>query len=969
MADENNIGASRLLGTNGLQQAVDSLASQVSKLTNAVSGMSNNVNRNNGTSNGSSWNSRSNRTSYSSNGGGATFSGGGTFGSNGRGNGGGGFFTGSRFGGAAGGARVAGTLGAGAAVLSGLTQYANKNMSSNMQMDYFGTQSAIAGGFTGGVGGPRNLATIQAFANQYGALSAQDAAQAGYISSYTFGNSQFNGRANPAFTSGAIQVGSFAYANPTLGAAAAATAAQQTYTARSALMSNALGLTPTIGMGGQKASMSDIAQSIYRRTFGNQNVSMKGFNAAVSQNGSMAVNLQYFGQQLGWNQSTQQEYQGILQGQVAAQNKGMNAGTYYQLLGKAQVGDKTAMNQLAKTTGMGTSMFENQRNLNATNLTRQQDILQSLAPAFDDATQAVNKFSGALTAVLKATGLDTALGASSGFTAPFSNAVGGASNGFGTAAGIYGAMRLFGGAGGLGKLLGRSAATTAATAVTNGASAASVAEEAAAVGGGIGATTVAALAIPAAVAVAGANGPKPTPTWFQAAKMRNWSRGHPGATLAQKRAEEAAIQQEWAAMPVGQQGGSTQSGAGGGNSLGNGSSNVGASAAQVIGFAETQLGVDYVWGGETPGKAMDCSGLTQWAYGKAGVNIPRVAADQQKASKPVDKSKTQPGDLLFVGNPAHHVVMSIGGGKIIEAPHPGAKVRIRPLNPGEFDTAGRYVGNVGDLSSLLNGAASPTTGQTSPSGGDMGGGLGGTSELATIMAALAGGLGGGATSAPAGSTSSSATSSPASGTSGASPAPTGNGSSALQAYAKQLLASRGWGSQWASFNALEMSEAGWDITATNPSSGAYGLPQALPPGKMASAGSDWKTNGDTQLNWMMGYIADRYGSPDAAWAFHQKNNWYASGAWSIDQDQSAQVHKGEMILPAKQAETIRSAITNMMTTGTERSSGGGGLTISSINVNLPAGYTGTAAEAKTTGKMIVDAVTSDDRIKRLQMGQ
>lgn len=62
--------------------------------------------------------------------------------------------------------------------------------------------------------------------------------------------------------------------------------------------------------------------------------------------------------------------------------------------------------------------------------------------------------------------------------------------------------------------------------------------------------------------------------------------------------------------------------------------------------------------------------------------------------------------------------------------------------------------------------------------------------------------------------------------------------------------------------------------ATNPSSGAYGVAQALPPEKYSSTGSDWLTNYRTQIDWGLGYIAGRYGSPCGAWDHETSNNWY-----------------------------------------------------------------------------------------------
>jgi hypothetical protein len=80
--------------------------------------------------------------------------------------------------------------------------------------------------------------------------------------------------------------------------------------------------------------------------------------------------------------------------------------------------------------------------------------------------------------------------------------------------------------------------------------------------------------------------------------------------------------------------------------------------------------------------------------------------------------------------------------------------------------------------------------------------------------------------------------------------------------------------QYNAFSKIVEHESGWDITATNSSSGAYGLVQALPGSKMASAGSDWKTNPATQIKWGLNYMNSRYGSPTGAWAFWQANGWY-----------------------------------------------------------------------------------------------
>ncbi|KND28546.1 hypothetical protein IQ64_43185 [Streptomyces stelliscabiei] len=92
----------------------------------------------------------------------------------------------------------------------------------------------------------------------------------------------------------------------------------------------------------------------------------------------------------------------------------------------------------------------------------------------------------------------------------------------------------------------------------------------------------------------------------------------------------------------------------------------------------------------------------------------------------------------------------------------------------------------------------------------------------------------------------------------------------IQAMAKAVVAS----DQWTCFSNIVNHESTWNYKAVNPSSGAYGLFQALPGSKMSSAGSDWQTNPATQIKWGLNYMESRYGSPCEAWTFWQANNWY-----------------------------------------------------------------------------------------------
>lgn len=218
----------------------------------------------------------------------------------------------------------------------------------------------------------------------------------------------------------------------------------------------------------------------------------------------------------------------------------------------------------------------------------------------------------------------------------------------------------------------------------------------------------------------------------------------------------------------------------------------------IIAAAKSQLGVPYVWGGETESMAFDCSGLVKYAYSKAGFSLDHKAQSQYDAAKKITQSQAQPGDLIFWGTPSnvYHVAIYLGGNQMIEAPQMGANVHITtiwgiPLSFGTFD--------LGD----------------SVSGGD------------------------------------------------------------AKTYARNMVSSM-WrsSSEFTCLDKLWTKESGWNPLAANPSSGAYGIPQSLPGSKMASAGSDWKTNPKTQINWGLNYIQGRYGSPCSAWAHSQSTNWY-----------------------------------------------------------------------------------------------
>ena len=242
-------------------------------------------------------------------------------------------------------------------------------------------------------------------------------------------------------------------------------------------------------------------------------------------------------------------------------------------------------------------------------------------------------------------------------------------------------------------------------------------------------------------------------------------------------------------------------------------------ARTVISWAEEQLGKPYQWGAAGPG-SFDCSGLTMDALAQAGIAVTHNANAQwqQTQAHPIAGSQLAPGDLVFYAGSdgsltaPGHVGIYVGNGEIIDAPYTGADVRFDPLA-----SISGYVGATDPY------AATPGTTAPAPASGNL-------AAPATL--------------------------------------------SQYQSFA-QTLADTTWGpGQFPYLNLLWTRESGWNPAATNPVSGAFGIPQALPAVKMASAGLDWATDPYTQIIWGIGYIRATYGTPQAAWAHELAYSWY-----------------------------------------------------------------------------------------------
>ncbi len=169
------------------------------------------------------------------------------------------------------------------------------------------------------------------------------------------------------------------------------------------------------------------------------------------------------------------------------------------------------------------------------------------------------------------------------------------------------------------------------------------------------------------------------------------------AATRQRQAEAAAAQQQLASTH-GASSGSSGSPSGGASLTGLSQAAPPPTApggAGAVQAAESQLGVPYVWGGQSPkGSAspgFDCSGLTAWSWGQVGVSLPHFSGAQMADTTPVPISDLQPGDLLFYGaGGSEHVAMFVGGGTMIEAPFTGEVVWLTGLRLGDgFVGAGR----------------------------------------------------------------------------------------------------------------------------------------------------------------------------------------------------------------------------------------------------------------------------------------
>ena len=445
--------------------------------------------------------------------------------------------------------------------------------------------------------------------------------------------------------------------------------------------------------------------------------------------------------------------------------------------------------------------------------------------------------------------------------------------------------------------------------------------------------------------------------------------------------------------------------------------------SKVVAAATAQVGKPYVYGATGP-DSFDCSGLMQWSYKQAGITIPRTSEEQMTAGSGVSPADALPGDLMFPY--PGHVMMCIGGGKVVEARHTGTNIWIRSYSPGEYIAARRIV-SVGSTAgqntaaSGGNGAtATTTTGQTSGSN-LLGGTAAGTSELQAIQQnaqaattdSLTASLALTAANTPFGLTSLMSTlnannpfASSAAGAAGPS------GSTTLGGTVKDAFGHTyqipsgakpsGTVQQWitTALSDLNMSlssdnigdikdiingeSAGnpWAINLTDSNAAAghpsEGIMQTIPSTFSTYSIAGHKDIWDPVDNIIAGikYAVATYKSLDnvpgvEAVKAGKPYVGYAVGAWDLESDQVAALHKGEMVLPKGAAQSVRNAVISDALGQNSASAG----TANGVTLNFRPGAiqvtiggqvsSGTAQQAATA---IVDGIVSDPRVKAMAVG-
>lgn len=876
--------------------------------------------------------------------------------------------------------------------ISRVQTFGNNMLKQALPMDNYAQFAAIQQGSPYGADGTNggNVNSIRKYVfgsqnrnNIMWAQNSQDASTAAFTASRDSGYTALSPgtrNVNPQFSGYMGNIKDLSVLNPMMSAASAANTVGTLGSTRGLYASMMFGYQPVLGPGGQvnRSALGGFTDSVMRSAYGKTSVTPQQLTASLGQNGVLNSNINAYVNAAGGNQQTVQSLEDYITGRNTARQHGVSGTKFDDLLNTYESGGsagKAAGSQLKKF-GVTNSILQSQKDVSAASAQNTSDLLDSFGPAIKKANEALADLYDMVNKIVNIPGLKQLIGYTGAFGAVFGGAAGALVGG---AAG-FGAARVLGGtvaSGTVGSLAARSGGAGARLAGA--------------------ATTTAALGGAAVFLASAAGGEHWGSVTNKMDAFKQWekeSNNVPDIGKLKSKQFEAdynkfakiwdqAQKSNTAGRTTGNDGvggGAASAGAGGGGGSSKGSVVNGKTAAGAITSALDELGKPYAWGGTGP-DSWDCSGLMQHAYGSIGVRIPRTSEQQMGIGEAIKMGDERPGDLMFPY--PGHVVMYLGNGKIVEAPRTGENVRTASVNEyGKYAAIRRVVGAVGNVSGLDSGSAAQKP-MADNAGGDAGsqvigsGDYGSSEEVDTIQAALSSVIGAvGSTGQTA--SSSKANTVPSASTSG----PWKKDSQSVQkakALGKQLAAQMyNWtGGQWDALDKLWTGESGWRWWADNPSSHAYGIVQALPGSKMASAGKDWKTNPATQEKWGMKYIHDRYGDPINAYNTWSKRSphWYNTGAWEIPNDQVAMVHKGEMVIEKPKADTIRNAlmqdVVNVKSpSGSSAKSGGSGLTLVFNNGSVSFNVSGSIGEsqAQSAAATFAQTLASDDRLKSLARG-
>jgi cell wall-associated NlpC family hydrolase len=917
-------------------------------------------------------------------------------------NGGGGSFAGSIPGRA---------MSGGAASFSALANYGNRIMPDQVGFNYVERYASRGAAVEGSL-------TKQLFTNQFYGQSAEDRQQG--VMSYVSQSGNAIGTRQATTQLG--QLGAMSVANPTM-PYADLVKGQMAATSTRGYYGLAQWGVSTLGANGRTMGPTSIGKQLSRTMGINPNATWnnKQINATFDdQNSAVNSNFRMLVGTGAMTQETADMQMADMRARAVASSNGMSGSVYQQTM-KAYLGNDAgteahdnaqAALREAGVTDTSLQTLQHQEGAQQNRTVNQTD---AFAAGLEDASDAVAKFSQAITNFLESTGLDKALGYGSGASSVLAGAAGGT---MGALGGIASSL----GGGAIAKAaMSRLGLGGAATAVRGGA---------AALAGGVTVAGAGTAALVAGTTATAGKALSNLPSMMNTKSLSDnlsylYGDFYENATPAQKKyldsmrggvveamsadIHAANTDSVWdtitskqhtdetqvvydalqAGMPGTGGGGPDTAGRTSGKRKGHASGKPQVSGDAIAKYALTFVGkVPYVWGGTTP-NGWDCSGFALYVFNHFGVSLPRLAGDQARGGKPVKKGDIRPGDLLFFelgsqsatdnGSRADHVGIAIGGGKMVNAANTNDDTCVMPIWD-TFTHARRYVGAGSGSYTGGNGKGGEEEQENGDSGSGSGGALGASSEGAAVAAALGASAGAGVS----GASGSNATRARGGGGSSGPSAAALKGNQLLSTLSKAGFKGDNLRTAWA----VAMAESGGRPTAhaVDSDDNSYGLFQINMIGSLGPARREqWnlKSNNelyDPDLNAKIAFQMSQGGKNWSPWGaytsgaykdFYNKVPGYSKGAWEISGDQTATVHDGEMIIPRDQAETIRSVLMRENVGGLNgnRGGGAGGLIMVFQPGSIKFGSAGSGSDAKRFAKQFVDAVADDHRVKDLQKGR